>query len=96
VFSTYLKYFFYYIISAKNRQRLLILAVVGLFISSFALIVLQSTMGVLQHKLMERSKAILGRATIIFKADVSDPRLAKLEEVLKNKNILYTREYEIE
>lgn len=96
MFSTYLKYFFFYIISAKNRQRLLILAVVGLFISSFALIVLQSTMGGLQNKLMERSKAILGRATIIFKAHESDPRLMELEKILKNAHLSYTREYEME
>lgn len=96
MFSTYLKYFFFYIISAKNRQRLLILAVVGLFISSFALIVLQSTMGGLQHKLMERSKAIIGRATILFKTDAADPRLINLENLLDREKISYTREYEME
>lgn len=96
MFKTYLKYFFHYIIAAKNRQRLLILAVVGLFISAFALIVLQSTMGGLQNKLMERSKIVLGRATIIFKTDVSDPKLAELENLLKKEKLNYTREYEIE
>jgi lipoprotein-releasing system permease protein len=96
VFSTYLKYFFFYIISAKNRQRLLILAVVGLFISSFSLIVLQSTMGGLQNKLMERSKAVIGRATIIFKTNQSDPRLSELESILTKEHLSYTREYEME
>ena len=93
MFNTYLKYFFHYIISAKNRQKLLILAVVGLFISSFALIVLQSTMGGLQNKLMERSKAVIGRATIIFKTNLSDPRLVELENILNKNNLSYTREY---
>lgn len=96
MFKTYFKYFLFYIISAKNRQRLLILAVVGLIISSFALIVLQSTMGGLQNKLMERSKAIIGRATIFFKTNESDPRLSELEKILIQKKISYTREYEIE
>lgn len=96
MFRTYLKYFFHYILSAKNRQRLLILAVVGLFISSFALIVLQSTMGGLQNKLMERSKAVIGRATLSFKTDEADPRLLELEALLQNEKIAYTREYEIE
>ncbi|MGZ3787852.1 MAG: ABC transporter permease [Bacteriovorax sp.] len=96
MFTTYLKYFFTYIISAKNRQRLLILAVVGLFISSFALIVLQSTMGGLQNKLMERSKAVIGEATIIMKTSADDPRLSDLEKILKAEKLSYTREYEIE
>lgn len=96
MFRTYLKYFFYYILSAKNRQRLLILAVVGLFISSFALIVLQSTMGGLQNKLMERSKAVIGRATLLFKSDESDSKLIVLEGLLKKEKLNYTREYEIE
>jgi lipoprotein-releasing system permease protein len=96
VFKTYLKYFFQYIISAKNRQKLLILAVVGLFISSFALIVLQSAMGGLQNNLMERSKAVIGRATIIFKTNLSDPRLVELENILIKNDLSYTREYEME
>ena len=96
MFSTYLKYFFTYIISAKNRQRLLILAVVGLFLSAFALIVLQSTMGGLQNKLMERSKAVIGRATILFKVADNDPSLLALQKKLDDQHIAYTREYEIE
>jgi len=96
MFITYLKYFFYYIISAKNRQRLLILAVVGLFISAFALIVLQSTMGGLQNKLMERSKAYLGRAVILLKSNEHDARLIDLEKILQNEKLKYSKEYEIE
>jgi len=96
MFKTYLKYFFFFIISAKNRQRLLILAVVGLFISSFALIVLQSTMGGLQNKLMERSKAVIGRATILYKSDSQSASLKEIEKILSEKKLNYTREYEIE
>jgi lipoprotein-releasing system permease protein len=96
VFLTYLKYFFFYIISAKNRQRLLILAVVGLFLSSFALIVLQSTMGGLQNKLMERSKAVLGRATLFYKSEPTDEHYIKLFSILDENKIRYSKEYEIE
>ena len=96
MFSSFIKYFFYYITSAKNRQRLLILAVLGLFLSSFALIVLQSTMGGLQNKLMERSKAVLGRATIYLKSSQSDERLMAIEKILKFNHLLYSKEYELE
>jgi lipoprotein-releasing system permease protein len=96
VFKTYLKYFFVYIISAKNRQRLLILAVVGLFLSAFALIVLQSTMGGLQNKLMERSKAVLGKATLYYKKNPEDASYQKLFKILNEKHVNYSKEYEIE
>lgn len=93
MFLTYLKYFFHYIVTAKNRQRLLILAVVGLILSSFALIVLQSTMGGLQNKLMERSKRVLGRSTIRLGAD-DDP--SKVIQLLNDQHALYLKEYELE
>jgi lipoprotein-releasing system permease protein len=96
MFLTYLKYFFFYIIKAKNRQRLLILAVVGLFLSSFALIVLQSTMGGLQNKLMERSKAVLGKAVLYYKSEPTDSDYQKLFKILDEKKISYSKEYEIE
>lgn len=96
MFLTYLKYFFFYIIKAKNRQRLLILAVVGLFLSSFALIVLQSTMGGLQNKLMERSKAILGKAVLYHKSEPTDDSYQKLFRILDVQKINYSKEYEIE
>jgi lipoprotein-releasing system permease protein len=93
VFLTYLKYFFHYIVTAKNRQRLLILAVVGLILSSFALIVLQSTMGGLQNKLMERSKRILGRSTIRLSIDDD---ATKVIQFLDSQHALYLKEYELE
>lgn len=96
MFKSYLKYFFFYIIRAKNRQRLLILAVVGLFLSAFALIVLQSTMEGLQHKLMERSKAVLGQATLYYKEDINSPEYQKIFSILNQKKVRYTKEYEIE
>lgn len=96
MFLTYLKYFFHYIVTAKNRQRLLILAVVGLILSSFALIILQSTMGGLQNKLMERSKKVLGRATVRIIADTPESEYQELINYLDKNHISYLKEFELE
>ncbi len=85
------KYFFSYIFFSKTRQRLLFLAIVGLFLSSFSLLVLQSTMGGLQYNLMERSKKVSGRAEIGLKANY--PQVVALVGKYTDN---FSLEYEIE
>jgi lipoprotein-releasing system permease protein len=93
--KTTIKYFFSYILRAKTRQRLLFLAVFGLIISSFALIVLQSTMKGLQGQLIDQSKSISGHAEVLV-ADISPDKLTSLKKDLLKKGINSVREYEVE
>jgi lipoprotein-releasing system permease protein len=89
------KYFFSYLFQAKTRQKLLFLAVSGLFLSSFALLVLQSTMGGLQHNLISRSKSVDGSAIIhLYKDDQKE--FTNLANILNNQNINFNFEYELE
>ncbi|MBF0300679.1 MAG: hypothetical protein HQK51_18340 [Oligoflexia bacterium] len=66
MFVNYLNYFFRYVFIAKTKQRLLFIALIGLVLSSSALLILQSTMTGLQNNLINRSKSVNGYGLIIF------------------------------
>lgn len=53
-------------------------------------------MGGLQNKLMERSKAILGKAVLYHKEVPTAESYQKLFQILNDKKIKYSKEYEIE
>ncbi len=92
---TFFKYFYSYIFQSKTRQRLLFIAVVGLFLSTFALMVIQGIMGGLQRGLVTRSKSIHGDGILrIQQYEERDLELL-LSELQKNKT-LFTVEYELE
>jgi lipoprotein-releasing system permease protein len=95
VYRSLYAYFFSYIFKAKTRQRLLFLALVGLFLSTFALIVLQSTMGGLQHKLIYRAKRVEGHASVILK-NQSESFSKEVLSYLKELGHTGIPEYEIE
>ena len=92
---SFCRYFFTYIFRAKTRQRLLFLAVFGLIISSYALIVLQSTMGGLQHNLITRAKNVEGRAELLLK-QAGPEKTAQLTKFLKERGLEAHAEFELE
>lgn len=96
MFYQFFKYFLHYIFHAKTRQRLLFVAMAGLVISSFALIVLQSTMGGLQNNLMGRSKAVSGSIVLHLKGEDRADLYQKLLLKLRNNNLESYGEYELE
>jgi len=97
MYKSFFSYFLRYIFRAKTRQRLLFLAMVGLFISSASLLVLQSGMGGFQDKLITRSKDILGDGVVRLKRKDNKSVLKLISELRINwPDIHFQAEYEIE
>ena len=79
----YFKFYARYILAAQTRQGLLLLAMGGLFLSSFALEALQGAMQGLQNAVMTRAKRIDGQAVIRLQGVYQDPLAAQsLQEQL--------------
>lgn len=92
----FFKYFLTYIFKTKTRQRLLLIAVVGLLISSFSLVVLQGVMGGLQNGLINRSKQVLGHGYIDLIKFQDTKTYRSIMDALQEKKIDFYPEYEIE
>lgn len=91
----FFSYFFTYILRAKTRQRLLFIAVTGLFLSAFSLMVIQGIMGGLQAGLIGRSKSIHGTHLIIFD-EMTGESLSEIKEILRKEAIPFYSELEVE
>lgn len=91
----FFRYFFHYLFFSKTRQRLLFIAVVGLFISAFSLMVIQGIMGGLQKSLIARSKSIHGSHLILFNAVTNEP-LDEIKDILNREGAPYYAELETE
>ena len=87
------KYFFGYIFKSKTRQRLLFIAVAGLFLSSFSLLVIQSIMGGLQSGLIARSKNVLGQGEMALGPE---DNYEEIFTTLRGESLAFYPEYEIE
>lgn len=92
----FFQYFFTYILKAKTRQRLLFIAVTGLFISAFSLMVIQGIMGGLQKGLITRSKSINGTHLLHFPSGISSKEIESTKDYLRKENLEFYSEYEIE
>jgi lipoprotein-releasing system permease protein len=90
------QYFLTYIFKAKTRQRLLLIAVVGLLVSSFSLVVLQGVMGGLQSGLIKRSKTVMGYGHLTITSEHSWDEILVLIDHLQALNVALYPEYEIE
>jgi lipoprotein-releasing system permease protein len=91
----FFKYFFAYILRAKTRQRLLFIAVTGLFLSAFSLMVIQGIMGGLQDSLIARSKGVHGSYLVIFDHVTEEP-LNELKDLLRKEGVPFYSELEVE
>jgi len=91
----FFSYFFKYIFFAKTRQRLLFIAVVGLFISAFSLMVIQGIMGGLQRGLISRSKNVNGSHLIQFNTITNEP-LEEIRDILRKEGVTFYSELESE
>lgn len=95
MFDSSFRYFFKFLFFGKNKQRLLFLAAFGLFISSFALIILQSVMGGLQENLISRSQKVLG-SKILFLGDFPFKDKSLIYKKFLDKGFSPHKEWEIE
>ncbi len=91
----FISYFYKYIFKTKTRQRLIFLALAGLFLSSFSLLVLQSVMGGLQNNVIERSIRVNGAGIVSLRGKLQQDWKIILKE-LKDYKIEAYPEYEIE
>jgi lipoprotein-releasing system permease protein len=92
----FFKYFVNYLIKSRKRQRVLIIAVVGLFLSSFSLVVIQGIMGGLQNGLMKRSQEVLGSFSIIPNKSADLEVLEKIKKRIASEFEKFTIELEAE
>jgi lipoprotein-releasing system permease protein len=88
-------YFFAHIFKSRTRQKLILLAIIGLLISSFSLAVLQGVMGGLQNGLIKRSKNVHGKGYI----DITRLAQAERDDLvlrLNEINVDFVPELELE
>lgn len=94
-FKSFLGYFFKYLFHSKTRQKLIFLAIFGLFLSSMSLVVLQGVMQGLQGKMITRSKKVLGDYIFYVERMTYLEVKEKIKELEKERYFFVT-EHEVE
>ena len=94
--DVFILYSLRYLFFARTRQKLLLLALFGLFLSCFVLLILQCTLGGLQRNLQVRSKTIMGHGEFIFLEDQSKDFSGRVQDRLRELGVQSFREYELE
>lgn len=92
--TNFLGFFVKYIFKAKTRQGLLLMAMAGLMLSSFSLLVVQSALKGLQNNRLNRAKGVSGHYTITV--DPGKTHQEQLISWLENNSKRFTKEIEIE
>ena len=89
---TFLKFFLSYVFKSKTRQHLILMAMLGLVLSSFSLLVIQSSLQGLQQKRIEKSKEIKGHYILKVRG-----QYGKVITFLKEKKVnKFSREFILE
>jgi lipoprotein-releasing system permease protein len=92
---TFFRYFLHYIFFSRTRQRLLFIAITGLFISAFSLMLIQGIMGSLQRGLISRSKSVHGHYLIQFDRPTSED-FSELKDLFRREAVPFFSELETE
>lgn len=94
--SRFLSYFAKYIIQARSRQRLLLIAALGLVLSSMSLIVLKSVMGGLQKSLIDRSKMMKGLARVSLRNIETQNQDKFFKSLSQDQDLVFTPIVQVE
>jgi len=92
--TNFLSFFVKYIFKAKTRQGLLLMAMVGLMLSSFSLLVVQSALKGLQNNRINRAKGVSGHYTLYIEKKTSNTQA--LMSWLTSSGVSFVPELEIE
>jgi lipoprotein-releasing system permease protein len=94
--SSFYQYFFKYIFTSKTRQRLILLSILALFLSSMSLLIVQSIMTGLQGNMIKKYKSIYGEYFLELSQDMTTKEQKSILAKIKKIDDKFVVESEIE